>query len=159
MEGGVYLKYCSTHANCQHSLPALPKLQCSQRTNSVLSQALQERPVTFLGQVKDRHTSHMLVFLNSSSRNAEPCIKDFPVVLFWKVGGNLCYILSVSGFFFPSCHDDRNGHYGPVDLLLLSMQSFFLFSFFLIFVSLHISIDIVSFKNANNLYTKCAIIS
>lgn len=34
---------------------------------------------------------------------------------------------------------------------------FFLFVFFLIFVSLHISTDIVSFKNANNLYTKCAI--
>lgn len=47
--GGVYLKYCSTHANCRRSLPALPMLQSSQRTNCVLSQALQERPITFLG--------------------------------------------------------------------------------------------------------------
>lgn len=50
----------------------------------------------------------------------------------------------ISGFFFPSCNDERNGCYELAEILLLFIQ--FVVLFFLIFVSLHIITDIVSFK-------------
>lgn len=163
------MKYCLTHAYYGCRLPAFPNNDTTE-TECTLMQAGQRHPLV---GTSEGHTGLTYACLTKvryfSTRYRALRYNDFLICcVFGKCKETCVTFLITSCFFlfvclFPtSCHNKRNGcDCGSVDLISFHSQFVVcLLFFFQIFVSLHISADIVSFKKkkANNLYTKCAII-